>query len=153
MTAHDLPSASGAILIWSSPVVSTSRVVCQISATTVLDSGADSQAAASPDSPVATEEDAAVARMEEQKAEIITRVGMSAPMELPEAGEEDFIEKAREEGWMIEVTLEEVEAALKAAAATPSHEDDIAAMRLAHRGSYRFYLDEQGSAEEPATAR
>ncbi len=118
-----------------------------------LDSGADSQAAASPGSPVATEDAAAVARMEEQKAEIITRVGMSAPMELPEDDEEDFVTEAQKIGWIVEVSLDEVEAALKAAAATPSHDDDIAAKRLAHRGSYRFYLDEQDSAEETATAR
>ncbi len=108
---------------------------------------------ASPDSPVATEEDAALARMESKKESIIQRLGMSAPMELPEAGEEDFITKAQEEGWMIEVTLEEVEAALKAAATTASIEDDIVAKRLAHRGSYRFYLDEQSSIKKTATAR
>lgn len=83
---------------------------------------------------------ARIAQMKYKKADIIERVGMSAPMELPEPGEHDFIAKAKEMGWIIDTTLEQVEAALKAAAATPSAEDDIAAMRLAHRGSYRFFM-------------
>lgn len=93
------------------------------------------------------------ALMDSKKAEILKRVGMSAPMEQPEAGEEDFVAEAQKNGLIIEVSLEEVEAALKAAAATPSHEDDIVAMRLMQWGSYRFYLDEKTSAEEFATSR
>ena len=92
-------------------------------------------------------------RMVSKQADIIKRLGMSAPMEAPEAGEEDFVVIAQKDGWIIEVTLEQVEAALKAAAATPSNEDDIAAMRLAHRGSYRFYLDDKAPAEKPAGSR
>jgi len=89
--------------------------------------------------------------LEDAKAEVQDRVDMSAPMELPEEGEEDFVAIAEKEGWITDVTLEEVEAALNAAKATPSKDDDIAAMRLAHRGSYRFYVDEAAAATESET--
>ena len=92
------------------------------------------------------------ARMVSKQAEIYKRVGMSAPMELPEVGESDFVTTAMEEGRIIEATLEEVEAALIAAGATPSRQDDIAAMRMAHRGSYRYFLDGIVTAKAP-TAR
>lgn len=91
--------------------------------------------------------------MVSKQTDIIKRLGMSAPMELPDDGVTDFVKTAMDEGWIIEATLEEVEAALKAAAATPSREDDIAAMRLAHRGSYRYFLEDKAPAEAAATPR
>lgn len=87
----------------------------------------------------------AEARMEARKEDIAERVGMSAPLELPEAGERDVVVDAMADGRIIEVTLEEVEAALNAAKLTPGTEDDVAAMKLAHWGSYRFFLDQQPS--------
>lgn len=92
--------------------------------------------------------------------EVQERVEMSAPMELEiEAGVDPVIE-AVELGLIVDVSLEEVEAALAAAAATPEIEDDQRAMLLKHRGSYRFFcgesdgeipLPEAPPAETPAT--
>jgi hypothetical protein len=70
---------------------------------------------------------------------IRSRVGMSSCLEVSDEGD-DSIEEAYRSGWMIEATLEEVEAALSAAAETPEVDDDIAAARLAHRGTYRYFL-------------
>ena len=88
--------------------------------------------------------------MDRKKLEIGKRVGMSSCLEISDAGEKGLVTMALEQGLILEVTLEEVEAALKAAAATPQREDDLAAMNLAHWGSYRFFLDEKPSA---ATSR
>lgn len=66
--------------------------------------------------------------MDQRIEEIVSRVGMSAPLEAPLPGEADFAAEKLEEGWIIEATLEEVETALQAARNTPSAEDDIAAM-------------------------
>jgi hypothetical protein len=87
----------------------------------------------------------AEARMEDRKEDIAERVGMSAPLELPEGGERDVVAEAMADGHIIEATLEEVEAALNAAKLTPETEDDVAAMNLAHWG--RFFLDGQPSSE------
>lgn len=87
-------------------------------------------------------------RMVSKRAEIIKRLGMSAPLEAPEAGEGDFVAEAVAQGIIVEVTLEEVVAAMDAAASTPSNEDDLAAMRLAHFGSYRFFLDGKSPGEK-----
>ncbi len=109
--------------------------------------------------PAATGDDTAIqkadnhSRMEQKEEVIRQRVRMSAPMELPEEGEEDFVALAEKEGWIIEATLEEVETALSAAKATSSKEDDAAAARLAHWGSYRFYLDEKPSGADEKTGR
>lgn len=92
--------------------------------------------------PPAEAEETPSQRMEARQQEIFERIGLPAPMELPEPGEPDFAAEAIESGWIMEVTLEEVEAALEAAKATPSREDDVVAMRMAHRGSYRFFLDD-----------
>ena len=96
---------------------------------------------------------ALLVRMDAKKADILKRAGMAAPLELPEAGEEDFVAQAQAEGRIIEVTLDQVEAALKAAAATTSTIDDAAAMKLAHWGSYRFFLDEKSPAKNPKSSR
>lgn len=74
---------------------------------------------------------------------IESRVGVSACLELLEEGN-NAIEEAYDSGWIIDVSLEDVEAALEAACKTPELEDDIEAARLAHRGSYRYYY-KQGS--------
>lgn len=80
-----------------------------------------------------------VARMDHQIKEVEQRVHMSAPMELRLENGRDPIAEAVASGFIIETTLEEVEAALAAAAATPEPEDDQRAMALKHRGSYRFF--------------
>lgn len=100
--------------------------------------------------PLMDSETSQVKKMERRQKEITSRVGMSAPMEAPEEGELDVVAMAYEQGWIIEATLEEVEGALKAAAATPSTEDDVEAMTLAHRGSYRYFLN--GDKPEPPVA-
>lgn len=51
------------------------------------------------------------------------------------------IEELHHSGWIIKATVEEVEAALQAAALTPTEEDDVAARILAHRASCRYYLE------------
>lgn len=79
-------------------------------------------------------------KMNDRKAEIGARLGVSAPLEMPEPGDEDIV-AAMEPGWIIEVTLEEAEAALNAAKQTPEIADDLEAMRLIHRGSFRYYMD------------
>ncbi len=74
-------------------------------------------------------------------AEVQDRVGMSAPMEIViEAGTDPVIE-AVNDGLIVDASLEQVEAALAAAAATPDPEDDLRALELKHRGSYRFFCD------------
>lgn len=97
-------------------------------------------------------EEAASQRMDSRKKSILKRIGMSAPLERPDPGQPDFVADAQETGWIIESTLEEVEAALHAAGSTPSNEDDIAAMRMAHRGSYRFFLDDGNVSEKSGSA-
>ena len=87
-------------------------------------------------------------RMVSKQAEIIKRLGLSAPMEAPEAGEGDFVAEAVAQGIIVEVTLEEVVAAMDAAAATPSNKDDLAAMRLAHFGSYRYFVEAKFPSEK-----
>lgn len=83
-----------------------------------------------------------IAQMEKKQAEISERVGMTSCLEISDLANEEFVAKAVENGLIIETTLDEVEAALKSAAKTPDNQDDIAAMRLAHWGSYRFFIDE-----------
>jgi hypothetical protein len=61
----------------------------------------------------------------------------------------DPVEEARENGFIIEATLEQVEAALAAAATTPDLEDDKRALDLKHRGSYRFYSPSAESVVTP----
>lgn len=81
--------------------------------------------------------------MDFKKDKVIARLGMAAPLEVPEAGEQDFVAIAQKKSLIIECTLEQAEAALKAALATPSEKDDAFAMQMLHWGSYRFYLNDQ----------
>ena len=97
------------------------------------------------DQRVMLDHQAAVGRMKDRKMEILNRVGMSAPLDATETTDPitgvDSIQELYDSGFIIPATLEEVEAALKAAAMTPETEDDIAALILRHRGSYRFFLN------------
>jgi len=87
-----------------------------------------------------------VRRMEDQKCEILVRVGMAAPLDAAETTDPstgvDSVQEIYDSGFIIAVTLEEVEAALHAAAQTPETEDDTNALILMHRGSYRFFINE-----------
>lgn len=83
---------------------------------------------------------ASIGRMEREQKRIAERLGMSAPMEVELINGVDPVMEALENGFIIEATLEEVEAALAKAAATPEIEDDIEALRLKHRGSYRYFV-------------
>lgn len=78
------------------------------------------------------------AKLDLDIADVQRRVKISAPMELVEDGP-DAIAEAVANGFIVEATLEEVEAALTAAAATLDEEDDKRALELRHRGSYRFF--------------
>jgi hypothetical protein len=89
--------------------------------------------------PSAAERAASVPRMEKEQVRIAQRLQMSAPMEIELVNGKDPILEAYEDGFIIEATLEQVEAALAAAATTPDPEDDLAAQELRHRGSYRFF--------------
>lgn len=80
--------------------------------------------------------------IDQRVQEIRARVGMSALLEQPGPGEHDVIQDLLDAGQIVEATLEEVEAALAAAKATPEREDDLKAMKLAHQGSYRFFLED-----------
>lgn len=86
-------------------------------------------------------EDVNRAAMKEAVAEVYERVQMSAPMAVEIEAGVDPVEEAVDLGLIVEVSLEEVEAALAAAAATPDPQDDLVAMDLRHRGSYRFYCE------------
>lgn len=83
-----------------------------------------------------------IARMEEEQKRIADRLGMSAPMEIELVNGIDPVTEALNDGFIVEATLEEVEAALAKAAATPETTDDVEAYRLAHRGSYRYFEPE-----------
>lgn len=87
-----------------------------------------------------------VQRMEDQKCEILVRVGMAATLDAAETTDPstgiDPVLKIYDSGFIISATLEEVEAALHAAAQTPETEDDTNALILMHRGSYRFFINE-----------
>ena len=85
----------------------------------------------------------AQAQMDEAKIEVFERVGISAPMDLEMIHGVDSVEEARKLGLIVDVTLEEVEAALADAATTPEVEDDIEALRLKHFGSYPFLFTRQ----------
>ncbi len=79
--------------------------------------------------------------LDEAKTEVQARVEMSAPMEAEiEAGVDPVVEAVRL-GVIIDASLSDVETALASAAASPDPEDDLRALDLKHRGSYRFYCD------------
>lgn len=97
------------------------------------------------DQRVLPDQQAALGRMKTRKMEILSRLGMSAPLDATETTDPitgvDSIQQLYDSGFIIPATLEEVEAALHAAAQTPEPEDDTAALILMHRGSYRFFLN------------
>ncbi len=74
-------------------------------------------------------------------AEVQDRVQMSAPMAIETEAGIDPVVEAVNLGLIVDATLEQVEAALAAAAATSDPEDDLRALELKHRGSYRFFCD------------
>ncbi|MES2995810.1 MAG: hypothetical protein V4733_03275 [Verrucomicrobiota bacterium] len=81
--------------------------------------------------------------------DIRRRIGM--PVQLVagvDPGMDAEIEEMRRTGWLVDVTVEEIEAVLQAAAATSEIEDDQAATELAHRASCRFFLNEESTAQE-----
>jgi hypothetical protein len=96
------------------------------------------EAEITPESP-AEKEAAAIQRMETEQERISERLQISAPMEVELVNGVDPVMEAYENGFIIEATLEQVEAALAAAAKTPDLEDDLKALELKHRGSYRFF--------------
>ena len=77
--------------------------------------------------------------MDQEGMEITRRVGIAAALNLPEEGGEDPLIEAVKNGFIVEITLAEVEDALAKAAATPDSDDDKQALILRHRGSYRFF--------------
>ncbi len=74
------------------------------------------------------------------RAALAIRTGAKvAPLLEVEGGDGHAVEEPDADGWIVDVTLDEVVAALAAAAKTPGSEDDIVAKRMAHRGSYRYF--------------
>ncbi len=67
---------------------------------------------------------------------------ITASMAVDETADIDPVAEAESFGLIIRVTLDEVKAALAAAAATPGKDDDAAALRLLHFGSYRYYAED-----------
>jgi hypothetical protein len=104
---------------------------------------ADPTRTESSESSISLEKTASVLRMEAEQKRIANRVGMSAPMEIDTDDGIDPVMEAMEKGLIVEATLEEVEAALAKAAATPDTADDIEAHRLKHNGSYRYFVPEE----------
>jgi hypothetical protein len=92
------------------------------------------------------DDQAAIRRMDARKMEILSRVGMSAPLDATETTDPvtgvDSVQELYDSGFIIPATLEDVESALHAAAQTPEAEDDTAALILMHRGSYRFFTNQ-----------
>jgi hypothetical protein len=83
-----------------------------------------------------------VAQMDREINRIASRLGVSAPMEDSQLIDSREIQRMADEGFIVDVTLEEVEAAVSAAAKTPETGDDIDALVLKNRGSYRFFAPE-----------
>ncbi len=96
--------------------------------------------------PAADTPEVVAAKLDHDQKQVRDRVGIAALMEVdPDAGP-DLVAEGVRSGYIIEVTLEEVEAALASAAATPDPEDDKRALDLRHRGSYRFFSPSTASA-------
>lgn len=86
---------------------------------------------------------AAEAKLDQAVAEVTTRLHMPAMLEISEdPAQEAEIAELHQSGWIVDATVDEVESALQAAAATPELEDNIAALILAHRASCRFFVEE-----------
>jgi hypothetical protein len=85
-------------------------------------------------------------QLKQKEKQIRDRLGVAAHIDVADAVDPmtgyDPVIELYEDGFIIPATIEEVEAALKAAAQTPEIEDDQAARRLKNRGSYRFFLDQ-----------
>lgn len=82
-------------------------------------------------------------KLEHASSEVRTRLHRPAMLEVSEdPGDEAEIMELYNSGWIIQATVDEVEAALQAAAATPDTEDDRAALVLAHRASCRYFLED-----------
>lgn len=83
------------------------------------------------------------AKLDRAANDVRDRLHMPAMLEISDdPAEEAEIAELYRSGWITEATVEEVEAALKAAAATTTLEDDVAARILAHRASCRYFLKE-----------
>ena len=85
-------------------------------------------------------------RMRRRSQLIASRIGMASSFDATETTDPatgvDSIQELYDSGFIIPATLEEVEAALQAAASTPETEGDRAALILKHRGSYRFFIND-----------
>ena len=95
--------------------------------------------AESAEDPTSTDDSEVVEAAEERVESALT---ITASMSIDESADIDPVAEAESFGLIIRVTLEEVKAALAAASATPGKEDDAAALRLLHFGSYRFYAED-----------
>lgn len=93
----------------------------------------------SPPASTAGEKAEAIQRMEAEQKRVSECLHMTAPMEIELVNGVDPVIEAYENGFIIEATLEQVEAALAAAAKTSDPEDDLKALELKHRGYYRFF--------------
>lgn len=126
-------------------------VVIAISATSILGWSVRGAPASEPDGStesVKKEETGAIQRMKAEQKLISERLHITAPMEIEFVNGIDPVMEAYENGFIIEATLEQVEAALDAAANTPDEEDDLEALELKHRGSYRFFSSESDRAHQ-----
>ena len=82
-------------------------------------------------------------KLDRASAKVRDRLHMSCMIEVSDdPAEEAEIAELFRSGWIIEATVEDVEAARQAATATPGLEDDAAAQALAHRASCRFFFKE-----------
>lgn len=85
-------------------------------------------------------------KMDRKAEKIRNRLGIPSPLDASQTADPltgyDPMMELYESGLIVPATLEQVEAALKAAAATPDPEDDRAALILKHRGSYRFFVND-----------
>lgn len=82
-------------------------------------------------------------RIKEQEGEVRDRLELPALIvDRGDRGEEAEILELYRSGWIINATVDEVDAALKAAEKTPELEDDVAARVLAHRASCRYFFSE-----------
>lgn len=86
-----------------------------------------------------TEQTISLLELESAEQEVRSRLKISPSMDVQLENGVDPVEEARAMGLILEASIEEVEAALAAAQRTPDPADDIQALRLRHRGSYRFY--------------
>ncbi len=88
-------------------------------------------------------EEAVAGKIRAAEENIRRRIGMPAQLEAgTDPARDAEVEHMRETGWLIEAGVEEVEAAIAAAKATPGKQDDVEAMAFAHRASCRFYMEE-----------